>query len=170
MELKDWLYTIGILLTLSVSAISLYINWANRRNGAREYLYKEQFEFYKKLTNHIVEVMGHFNQMKGEDNVTEPQLEFISASIIKMHSLIVQNAFFIPNSLETQLRKAQKESWDLWDLLYTKGSLNESDTDKISAAFSELMDWIRNEIGADKLSDENKKLFGSVIIKPKKSE
>lgn len=169
MEAKDWIYTIGILLTFSVSVLSLYINWINRRNGAREHLYKEQFEFYKKLINQSLEMLALFNQIRMKQIPSEANVSVISNEIMEIHKLTMKNSFLIPNQLETQLRKTIEESWNCYTILSEKGYLDETDTDSVSLAYSDLMNWIRNEIGADELSDENKRLFGSVIIKSEPS-
>jgi hypothetical protein len=165
MEIKDWIYTAGILFTFIVSAFSAYLNLINRRNGAREHLYKEQFAFYKLLIAANTEIMGQINQVIGNPPLSRFKKDEITKLLIEQHKRVVENAFLIPNTLETHLRNARAEGWKVMDMMSIKGTLTEDDNEAIAKAYSNVIDYIRNEIGTDKLSEENKRVMGSVIIK-----
>ena len=71
MEIKDWIYSIGLVLTFTVSVVSLFINVKNRKNAIREHLYKEQMTFFLELSKEFGVLSKYFENILFEKKLTD---------------------------------------------------------------------------------------------------
>ncbi|HEA23312.1 MAG TPA: hypothetical protein ENH87_20710 [Pricia antarctica] len=157
METKDIFYIVGISSTIILSLITLNVNLKNRRNALREHLYKEQVSFlqelFKELTKMNVEFDKIFNNSDNrKNNNYQETLERIAL-------IVYDNEFLLPNDLTILLKKLIEESQEFY--LIQIGTNNE----KIGKAYREyyeryyaLLEYIKDFIGTNSLSIENKKL------------
>lgn len=163
METKDWLYFFGLLLTFGVSVTSLLINIKNRRNAIREHLFKEQFlqlqiiyQEFRTLID-ITPYIYVYNRINAE----EKHKDFF-IQLEKIKSLVNNQSLIIPAQLMSVFNKCTDQAYDLvllWE--EKKGNVGPKDGVKFTFAYFDICDEIREFIGVDKLSDENRKLIGS---------
>lgn len=160
MELKDWIYSIGLILTFGVSVFSLILNIKNRRNAIREHLYKEQFAYFIKLSEILGRLVKCYEDVLLEGELLEGKYSEIEKLNFSMELLTDQNDLIIPNEIISILYKVESESRKLESIIFTKsGDIVGEDLEPFYKVYDELLEDIRAFMGVDALSDENKKLY-----------
>ncbi len=158
MEIKDSIYCIGLILTFGVSLFSLIINIKNRRNSIREHLYKEQMSYFIKLSRELhlaLEMFYDVSRRKILDDDTNNQIEKHSDEI---YLLTETYDFITPDDLISAINLAIKKGDEL-HLKAIKGQITKIDISDFQDAYFNLVEDIRDQLGVDRLSDENKKMY-----------
>ena len=155
MELKDILYSIGIISTLVVSVYSLYINSQNRKNVLREHLYKEQIVLFSKI-------FISFNSLNDEadsllNNPGKRKENNFNEILVDIAKDLYSSQFIIPIDITETIERLLLSSNNFYITFLG------SDEAKIAAAYSEYfknyfatLDLVKKFIGTTSLSDANR--------------
>ena len=100
MDLKDWFYLIGILLTFIVSVFSLFVNIKNRRNAIREHLYKEQLTFFLSLSSELHMLLEAFYEVERESTLSSANDEKIESLLAKISYKIESFHIITPDEID----------------------------------------------------------------------
>ncbi len=161
MELKDIFYTVGILVTMIVSIIALLVNIKNRRNGMREHLYKEQMKFFTQLAQEIYVVNELLSNISVATIITEEQVEKLEAAYDKVDLLTETYDFITPDEILSKLYLLHSAWHEIVIKLIKAESITKENISKFKQIFWDLTEDIREHLGVDKLSDENRRIsFG----------
>ncbi len=157
MESKDWFYIIGIAVSVILGFFNLYFLKINRRNALREHLYKEQLNLCLKLPEKF-SVLSNLFYDCSRTIITNDQIKDDMDKLLAEIELLTEQAEIImPDELITQLTKtellASRLSVEAFEDRLTKERIKE-----FHYAYFDLTDLIREHIGVDKLSLENKKM------------
>jgi len=164
MELKDWGYLIGFILTFGVSLFALMVNIKNRKNAIREHLYKEQFNCFMQLSKNLAILSALFDDVILEKELTDEMDKKVEGQIKEIEGQIDFYYFIMPDELFPYLHKLEEEIGNLHiHLINPKKPITNNDGDKFYHTYTELLEQIREFVGVDNLSDENKKLIGKTI-------
>ena len=160
METRDIIYTIGISATLIISLVALFINIRNRRNGMREHLYKEQMAFFVSLSRELHLVSEYYLTILREGVLSQEVDEQLEIVYDRIDTMGEAHDFITPEEISDYLSDVIK----IGGYLHLK-SMEESITDKDMRSFDNallnLTDAMREHMGVDKLSHENRRLsFG----------
>lgn len=155
METNNIFIIFGIIASFVVSVITLLITVKNRRNNLRELIYKEQIQFFARLFIELNEL-----NTKLDDLLDEPTEENDFNDTIKKIELNLYNGeFLIPDNINSLAVNLITYSNSYYLLLLT-GSSHEI-TKSRSIYYSKYYDflkYVKEFIGTDKLSIENKNL------------
>lgn len=172
METKDWITLGGILLTLGVSVYSLSINIKNRKNAIREHLYKEQIDFFVKLCKEFTELNNLIPSLftKNEEFHKEVLKQFFEkASMID--ELFESHNYIIPNDHYLLISKTMSEVYKILSIEFKKDEIFKREIyENYKKVYSILEDEIREFIGVDYLSEENRKLIGAMKLEISKKK
>lgn len=161
METKDLLYSIGILLTLIVSVITLVINVKNRRNAMREHLYKEQMKYFHDLFRNLNEINNAFYEVV-RLGLNEEIYQDLDALVEKTYDHIEANDFITPNRLFEPINTAIKSADDLFsEITKAKSRLTKEEIKPSQSYYFDLVEEVREFLGIEKLSKENLNLLNS---------
>jgi hypothetical protein len=160
MEIKDWIYSFGLILTFGVSVFSLILNIKNRKNAIREHLYKEQMSFFFKLSNEFAHVYKLFEDIWIEQTFNDSQDILLETHLNNIHTLIDTHDFIIPNQIYSTINQTIESLNDLYKLVIDKDrKITDKELNKYSDMHSNLVEDIREFAGVDELSEENKRLY-----------
>ena len=169
METKDWITLGGILLTLSISVYSLVINIRNRKNAIREHLYKEQINFFLKLGKEFTELNNELYSYTNNIDLNKTVSERYLKGIDQIDSMFESHNYIIPNELYLLISKTISLAFKL--TYYNPYSeLDKKAKEIFDEAYSRMEDEIREFIGVDYLSEENRKLIGGMKLEMKKEK
>lgn len=155
MEIKDIVFSTGIVATLIIGLFTLALGFKNRRNTLREHLYKEQITFFSKFLLDVnklnLEIEGLLNNpSKRKANNFYELLEVVSYQYYNFEFLIPNEISWLINNL---IFKGNK-----FYLIYLS-----TDEDKIRVAYSnyfesytDMLNYIKEFIGTNELSNENR--------------
>jgi len=155
METKDLFFSAGIIFTTIASAITLYLGFKNRRNTLREHLYKEQFAFFllflKSVNKLNFEIEGLINDPeKRKQNNFYENLEVVSNEYYNCEFLLtnelsglINNLIFQSNKFYTSYLSTNKKEYNLF-------------YNKYFDSYTSMLNYIRDFIGTNELSKENK--------------
>jgi hypothetical protein len=163
MEIKDLFYIVGIISTLILSLITLYLNLRNRRNSLREHLYKEQISFFSIL---FVEINRLNLELDNLMNDPSKRNKNNYQEIIEgIGNIVYHKEFLIPDEIANRVLEliVQGNSF-YFSFLIT----NESEINKQYAEYykkqSSIILYIKEFIGTNNLSDENKNLHTKSVL------
>lgn len=161
METKDWIYTVGLVLTFGISAVSLYVTVKNRKNAIREHLYKEQLAFFLKFQNEFAVVMHLFDELSDKPKDNKDTFQMCLYRIHQLDILFSGSDILVPNDLYNLMSRSVGDCYKFHALLLQKGeAVTEAEMDSFIDRFFDTEDEVREFIGVDKLSKENRKLIG----------
>lgn len=158
METKDIIYATGLILTLVVSVFSLIINIKNRRNSIREHLYKEQMTYFLKLSKELHLALEMFYDVTRKKHLDTPTSNKIEKQLDEIYILTETYDFITPDNLISAINLAIKNGDDL-HIKCLKGQITKNDVLDFQNSYFNLVEDIREILGVDKLSDENKKMY-----------
>jgi hypothetical protein len=150
---------VGITMTALLGLYNLYINIKSQRKTHRELFFNKQFDFFMNLQSLIAvfeDLVYDLNESHIYQDACQEQI-FVLANDIDM--LISKNELIIPDSLYGKLS-------DYSGLCHKIYSLSKKEPIKIDKIFKselvrkniDLLDDIREYIGIEQLSEENRKL------------
>lgn len=161
METKDWIYSIGLFLTFGVSIISLIITIKNRRNAIREHLYKEQIDYFKKLSKEFSILTNCFDDVRLEKKLSDENDSIIVKQLDEIYSMSFIYDFITPDEILSSISRVDKAANDLhFQIMKNNGTFSKEDSALFYKSYFDLLEDIREFLGVDKLSDENKMLIG----------
>lgn len=162
MDKKDLFTALGILVSVIISVINLFILIKNRRNVIREHLYKEQMAFYLKLSKKLSEV-SHLIDLLYQNILNNKKYDrdtVIDAKSDEIHNLISEYDFIIPNEIYTNTNDLINK---VDSFILATRTLHEENIqkayDSYYSSYYYLLEDIRDILGVDKLSKENLKLI-----------
>lgn len=164
METRDIIYTIGISATLIISLVALFINIRNRRNGMREHLYKEQMAFFVSLSKELHLVMEEYLTIFREGTLSQEVDNNLELAYQRIDTLGEAHEFITPEDIADFLSVVIKTGGEL-HLKSIKEPITDKDIKSFDNAHFDLTDAMREHMGVDKLSRENRRLsFGRVKL------
>ena len=164
MELRDIIYSIGISATLIISLFALVINIRNRRNGMREHLYKEQMAFFIALSKELHLLLELYLLISREGELSEALDNKLELAYEKIETIGETYEFITPDEIEILLSKVVRAGSDL-HLKTLENPISMKDTITFQNRYYDLTDAMREHMGVDKLSHENRRLsFGKVRL------
>ena len=158
MEIKDVIYIVGLVLTFTISLFSLIINIKNRRNSIREHLYKEQMSLFIKLARGFQLLLDLYYDVSRDKILNDSKDIQLEQQVEEIYLLIDMHDFIVPNEIYSILNDTIKEG-DTLHLKAMKGPITNEDIASFKNNYFNLVEEIREFLGVDKLSDENKNLF-----------
>ena len=166
MEIKDLLSSIGLpIAALTISGISLYISFQNRRNAIREHLYKEQILFFTSLLEQTSKIGFHFEDVQLNKTISEGIDNLIQKEIYDLDKLLDKYIIIVPdekmyNLIHLVIMNAYRVSTVL---IAKKGLVNNKDLEPFDDSHYKLIDELRDYIGVETLSKENLSLYAKKI-------
>jgi hypothetical protein len=158
MEIKDWIYLVGLIVTFIISIFSLLINVKNRRNAIREHLFKEQMSCSIKLSEQLHVTLQYFYEVSRLKKLELSMDKKIETHLEDLFLFSGTNDFILPDDIISQLNIAIEEADNL-HLKAIKGMISKDDIKVFQSSYFDLVEEMREEFGIDKLSDENKRLY-----------
>ncbi|MFN8285481.1 MAG: hypothetical protein U0V74_01940 [Chitinophagales bacterium] len=160
METKDWIYSVGLLLTFGVSVSSLIITIKNRRSAGREHLYKMQSEYFIQLSKQLALFAQVFENIYSEQVFTEERDEQLANLWNEFYLLTDTYDVITPDKILSSLGTLQTKLHAIHLVaIKNQGKIKKEDLRKNNLALSEFIEDMREELGVDSLSDENKNLY-----------
>jgi chromosome segregation ATPase len=164
--------TIGVS-TLIISTISLFIAIKARKSTLRENLYNRQLDVFQELFSSIIELehalsswLGMVDSINNDEDLPDDALDFLESEIEEIEEEIDE----LSTELDIELSKAQlllpdemsekfgnfMKAYRKIELKKDKLKLKEEDLSKFSDSILDLEDAIREFIGLEKLSRDNR--------------
>lgn len=148
---------IGISSTAILGIFNLVLTIKSQRKTHRELFFTKQFEFFMQLCELIAEIEDNFFNIYDRDN--SESIKKITALSENIDLLVTKNELIIPNDLYFKINECVV-------YYYKNVSISKSSPDKIndeikkefSGKCSDLIMDIREYIGMEHLSEENRKL------------
>lgn len=152
---------IGITLTALLGIYNLWINIKSQRKSQRELIFNKQIEFFMQLQSIIAEFEDNvidFNESHSDIKVTREKIYKLSNEI---DLLITKNELIIPDDLFSEISKYSIDCHKLSSLSYGEPfKINKEIKNVMMKKNVSLLDDIREYIGIERLSEENRKLVG----------
>ena len=157
MASKDWFYISGIAVSVILGIFNLYFVKINRRNALREHLYKEQLNLCLKLPEKFCSLLDFLYDYRKVEKFDNSAMSQIEKNLNEFEILAEQAEIILPDELVTQLSKVEVLARKLKEKGFREQQTDEFN-DQFLDAYMDLTDLIREHIGVDKLSHENKKM------------
>lgn len=147
---------------VEISKQSLALNMENRSNALREHLYKEQLSFLLKLRKCFAQIMFLIDDAEQEE-VDRSIYDKIYTAIEEADNLFDSNDTLVPDNLYSTINEAISQAYLYQRYLRepTEDASYEEMTNAFTDAFYDMEDEMREFIGLDKLSDQNRSLTNS---------
>ena len=158
MEIKDICYTVGILLTFTISFLNYLVSLKNRRNFLRELIYKEQLNVIGKINSEF-HMLNTFliKSLKTRNKISYNEIEI---KILEIDNILYSNSHLLP----TKLFNVWKEVLIILDEFsnyfdnFDSKALNEC-YNKFAEKQYTITKLIVKDFGIDKLYLENKSIL-----------
>ena len=157
MEAKEWVYLSGIIISLILGGINLYFTLINRRNALREHIYKEQLAIFMKLPEKFSGLLDLFYDSSRVDKIDQTINDKMEKILDDIYLLTEQAEILSPNELVLLMTKTYTLGNNL-SLKALKVKIVSEDIKEYQDSYFELTDLIREHLGIDKLSNENRKM------------
>jgi hypothetical protein len=151
---------IGILLSTLLGGFNLAINITNQRKTHRELIYQKQIEFFIRIQSLIIELDNLLTELSFKESITKDELDDFYNISVKIDNEIDKNALIIPKNIYIKLCKFSCYCYNI------RKNLNNSSKSEVKTLINnftdkhiDLNDDIRDFIGFDKLSNENKRII-----------
>jgi hypothetical protein len=164
MMVSDNLSLLGIGVTLVVSTASLVLSVKNRRNEIREYIFKEQYVLFIGLSECISHTIDIFNECIADKKMSKDNDELLSKYLDDFYFLNDKYDIIIPNEFYQTITDIYKQGSGLHNRLLGGDFKKEVLTGYQNSCFDFVED-MREFLGIDKLSQENRALVGNPRIR-----
>lgn len=167
MEVVEILTVVGIIASLVLGLLSLWLGIKNRRNTFREIIYKDQYAYFMKLSKEFAYLGESLAQLiVTENDYTEEKEATVFNTLEKIYWLTEENEVISPDDVYGSITKAYSAGMELHKKVLNIG-LHKKDVDNYREIIMDLDNHFRDFLGVDALSDENKKM---VYYKPNRSK
>ncbi len=150
------------VVALVFSGVAIVLAIKNRKNALREKIYGQQVNFFKELMPLIIEIEDTvddwFMAYVQKDNEEEYsyRLKFLD-KIIELSTLKSVNAIFIPDEMDNEFSAFSKVCQSMKTKILNQ-EMKYDDITMFGDSIFNLEDSIRDHIGLEKLSRENRRL------------
>lgn len=155
---------VGITATLILGIYNLLINIRSQRKFQRELIFSKQFDFYMKTQDLLTDFMDAVDDMNENDislKATQDKIYNLSDDIDKH---ITKNEIIIPDGLYTELSDISLYCHKISILAYKEPlKIDEKLKKELLDQNIDLVDLIRQQVGIEHLSEENRKLAKGII-------
>jgi hypothetical protein len=124
----------------------------------REHLYKEQMKFFTELSKEIYVVNEMLGEISVAKEITDDQVKELEEAYDKVDILTETYDFITPDEILTKLHLLYQAWNEISIKLIKEEKILIEDIRKFQQIFWNLTEDIREHLGVDKLSDENRKL------------
>lgn len=157
--------SIGITATAGLGIFNLIINIKSQRKYQREYIFTKKFEFLMQLTALIAELedkIVDINQSYSNQNMLTDRIDNLTN---ELDLLVTKNELIIPDAIYFKIDDFVKDSHKLSQLFYkTPDAINESFKNNFYNKISNLTEDIRDYLGIETISEENRKLVKGKVL------
>ncbi len=158
--------SIGITATFLLGGYNLVLNIRGQRKFQREYIFTKKFDFLMQLSALIAELedkIVDINQTYSDQNTLANNIHDLSN---ELDLLVTKNELIIPDAIYFKIDAFIKESHKLSQLFYkTPESITELFKSNFYTKISNLTEDIRDYLGIEIISEENRKLVKGKLLK-----
>ncbi|MCW3076815.1 MAG: hypothetical protein JWO32_1424 [Bacteroidetes bacterium] len=152
----------GVIFTAILGIYNLFINIKSQRRVQRELVFNKQFEFFVQLFALIALVEHAITDCSEGYSESAIAHKNLLTYTHQMDLLVTKNEFIIPDHLYKPIYDFTKHCWNTVGISKNNSSSINRDYDlQFSNLTVDLQEVIREYLGIDKLSSENKKLVYS---------
>jgi hypothetical protein len=157
---------ISISFTAALGVYNLIINLRSQRKTHRELIFTKQFDFFMELQSHLTEIESKANDLFIDtDEFFTLRDEFDDLTSL-LDKLVDKNELIIPDSLYTKINSVCTDYLKFSGELYSNPSvLSKGKLQHFFDIDFNLVEDIREYIGLEHLSNENRKLVNGRNIK-----
>lgn len=166
MELKDYLYIVGILVTLLIGILNFRILQSNKKNSMREYIFRQQIEVISKLfiqlniLNSIIDKLCN-NDLKKSD------IDFIE-EIEKVETIVYENEFILTNEILVKLTNVLDEATQFYNSSLSDNRIEINEFYKryykrYYKGYDIFLNEARLSFGIEYLTKENQRLHKTTV-------
>lgn len=150
------------LVAIIISLIAIIISMRNRRNALRENLYDRQLGYYIELHNSLLDIEDlildwEVEQKAGDIHERERIFDKIDSEYNRFLTISMKASLMMPDDTERELMKLTKFFHQILNKI-RDNNFTDEDSKSISDKIFDFEDGIRNIIGLEKLSRENRRL------------
>lgn len=162
MELKDYLYIVGILVTLLIGILNFRILQSNKKNSMREYIFRQQIEVISKLfiqlniLNSIIDKLCN-NDLKNSD------IDFIE-EIEKVETIVYENEFILTNEILVKLTNVLDKATQFYNSSLSDNRIEINEFYKrYYKGYDIFLNEARLSFGIEYLTKENQRLHKTTV-------
>ena len=155
----------GITITTLLGFYNLFINIKSQRKTQRELIFNRQFDYFMNLQGLIAE----FEDAVSDMNENYSKLEDTQERIFKLSNdidmLSSKHELIIPDSMYLKISNYSSYCHEIYSLsLKTPAKIDKQFKEELIDANLTILDDLRDYIGIEHLSEENRKLVKGIII------
>ena len=160
MEINEILSSIGLpIAAIAISGISLYISVKNRRNGMREYIYKEQLDLYFGLFLQISKIQELLEDYQDNNNkLDDKEVKKLQIEIDTYDYIFSKYIIVVPNKIFKPIMKIFHAAQLIIQSIDKKENADKG-IKEFDTLYHDLIKEVQEFAHIKELSDENHKLL-----------